>query len=142
MFGLYKKNPEDFMMHSARLINEQKAAMIIEHLTYDAAEDTHMIDFFTKNSTKEDFNRAVKVNRHMYDCVFTDSKNECDFVTELDTVTDVAVYAKLPKAFSIPAPVGDYNPDWAIAFKQGSVKHVYFIAETKGSLSSMDFRKI
>ena len=73
--------------------------------------------------------------------MFTDSSIEREFVKELDTCTDVVVYAKLPKGFSIPTPVGDYNPDWAISFKAGTVKHIYFVAETKGSMSSMDLRK-
>ncbi|MBP7492326.1 MAG: restriction endonuclease subunit R, partial [Rhodoferax sp.] len=79
---------------------------------------------------------------HIYDYVFTDSKNERDFVRELDASTEVVVYAKLPRGFFIPTPVGNYNPDWAIAFQEGKVKHVYFVAETKGSMSSMDLRKI
>ena len=58
------------------------------------------------------------------------------------TSSEVVVYAKLPRGFLIPTPVGDYNPDWAIAFKEGVVKHVYFVAETKGSMSSMELRKI
>jgi type III restriction enzyme len=84
----------------------------------------------------------VKTNLHIYDYVFTDSQNERDFVKDLDTDTKIEVYSKLPKSFSIPTPVGSYNPDWAIAFKQGSVKHIYFIAETKGSMSSMELRDI
>ena len=74
--------------------------------------------------------------------MITDSKIEREFVKELDTSTDVVVYAKLPRGFFIPTPVGDYNPDWAISFKEGAVKHVYFVAETKGSMSSMDLRPI
>jgi type III restriction enzyme len=54
----------------------------------------------------------------------------------------VVVYAKLPRGFFIPTPVGGYNPDWAIAFQEGMVKHVYFVAETKGSLSSMELRGV
>ena len=72
----------------------------------------------------------------------TDSKVERQFVTELDTSTEVVVYAKLPRGFFIPTPVGDYNPDWAIAFQEGAVKHVYFVAETKGSLSSLQLKGV
>ena len=79
---------------------------------------------------------------HIYDYVFTDSKTERHFVEQLDAGTEVAVYAKLPNSFFIPTPVGNYNPDWAIAFKQGDVKHVYFIAETKGSMSSLELREV
>lgn len=142
VFSQYRTNPEDFMQKAARLMNEQKATVIVEHIAYDPTGDTHTMDIFTQDKPKEDFSKAVKADHHIYDYVFTDSKNERDFVRELDTSTAVVVYAKLPRGFFIPTPVGNYNPDWAIAFQAGKVKHVYFVAETKGSMSSMDLRKI
>jgi len=142
VFSQYRTNPEDFMQKAARLMNEQKATVIVEHIAYDPTGDAFTTDIFTQEKAKEDFSRAVKANHHIYDYVFTDSKNERDFVKKLDASTEVVVYAKLPRGFFIPTPVGNYNPDWAIAFQQGKVKHVYFVAETKGSMSSMDLRKI
>ena len=142
VFMQYRYNPEDFMMKAAQIINEQKATMVIEHLTYSPVEDRHeLADIFTVNK-QNDFSRAVKTERHVYDYVFTDSNIEKEFVTELDKSTEVVVYAKLPKGFFIPTPVGNYNPDWAIAFEEGKVKHIYFVAETKGSMSSMELKKI
>jgi type III restriction enzyme len=142
LFSQYRTNPEDFMQKAARLINEQKATVIVEHISYDPIGDTHTIEIFTQDKLKQDFSKAVKANHHIYDYVFTDSKNERDFVQQLDASTEVIVYAKLPRGFFIPTPVGNYNPDWAIAFQEGKVKHVYFVAETKGSMSSLDLRKI
>jgi len=142
VFSQYRTNPEDFMQKAVRLMNEQKATVIVEHIAYDPTGDTHSMDIFTQDKPKEDFSKAVKANYHIYDYVFTDSDVERRFVKELDTSTEVVVYAKLPKGFFIPTPVGNYNPDWAIAFQEGKVKHVYFVAETKGSMSSMDLRKI
>jgi type III restriction enzyme len=141
VFSQYKANPEDFILKSATIINEQKATVIVEHLAYDPLEETYSIDIFTQ-AKKEDLSQGFKATRHIYDYVFTQSTNERTFVGELDASTEVVVYAKLPKAFHIPTPVGNYNPDWAIAFHAGKVKHVYFVAETKGSMSSMDLRKI
>lgn len=141
VFGQYKRNPEDFIMKAGTLINEQKATVIVEHLAYNSLEDAHSIDIFTQDK-KEDLSKGFKANRHIYDYVFTDSTNERTFVGELDASSEVVVYAKMPKTFHIPTPVGNYNPDWAIAFQAGKVKHVYFVAETKGSMSSMDLRKI
>ena len=142
VFSQYRQNPEDFMIKSARIINEQKATMVVEHLTYNPVDDRHeLTDIFTVDK-QQDFSRAIKTERHVYDYVFTDSKNEKAFVAELDKSTEVVVYAKLPKGFFIPTPVGNYNPDWAIAFKEGAVKHIYFVAETKGSMSSMELRKV
>ncbi len=142
-FSQYPTNPEDFIAKATRLINEKKATVIVEHLAYDTIAETHSLDIFTREKRTVDLSKAGdKLNRHIYDYVFTDSGNERSFVTELDAGKEVVVYAKLPKGFFIPTPVGDYNPDWAISFKEGAVKHIYFIAETKGSMSSMELREI
>lgn len=143
VFAQFKTNPESFIAEAIRLINEQKATVIIEHLAYDPVEDKFDLDIFTAGLTKQDFSKAGdKLQRHIYDYVLTDSNIERQFVKELDTSNEVVVYAKLPRGFLIPTPVGDYNPDWAISFKEGAVKHVYFVAETKGSMSSMELREI
>jgi len=143
VFAQFKTNPEHFIAEARRLINEQKATMIVEHLAYDPVEERYELDIFTAGQTKQDFSRSgAKLDRHIYDYVLTDSNIEREFVKVLDTASEVVVYAKLPRGFLIPTPVGDYNPDWAIAFKEGVVKHVYFVAETKGSMSSMELRKI
>ena len=143
VFAQFKTNPEHFIAEARRLINEQKATMIVEHLAYDPVEERYELDIFTAGQIKQDFSKSgAKLSRHIYDYVLTDSDIERKFVKELDTASEVVVYAKLPRGFLIPTPVGDYNPDWAIAFKEGVVKHVYFVAETKGSMSSMELRKI
>ncbi len=143
VFAQFKTNPESFIAEATRLINEQKATVIIEHLAYDPVEDKFDLDIFTAGQTKQDFSKAGdKLQRHIYDYVLTDSNIERTFVKELDTSSDVVVYAKLPRGFLIPTPVGDYNPDWAISFKEGAVKHIYFVAETKGSMSTMELREI
>ena len=143
VFGQYKKNPEEFITKASNLIKEQKATAIIEHLTYNPTETSYDSSIFTSEKAKIDFSNAVKADNHIYDYVFTDSQNERSFVQELDISTEVTVYAKLPSGFSIPTPVGDYNPDWAIAFtEEVGIKHLYFIAETKGSMSSLELREI
>jgi type III restriction enzyme len=143
IFAQFKYNPEHFIAEASRLINEQKATVIVEHLTYSLTDQTYDSDIFTAAQVGQDFTKAGdKLQRHIYDYVITDSNNERKFVTEMDTSKEVVVYAKLPKGFSIPTPVGDYNPDWAIAFDENKVKHIYFVAETKGSMSSMQLREI
>jgi type III restriction enzyme len=142
VFSQYKTNPEDFMRKAARIVNEQKATVIVEHLAYDPVDESYTDEIFTHAKPQGDLGKAFPATRHVYDYVFTDSQTERKFVTELDSGAEVVVYAKLPRSFFIPTPVGNYNPDWAIAFRQGEVKHVYFVAETKGSLSSLDLRRI
>lgn len=142
-FGKFRLNPEQFIAEASRLVNEQKATVIVEHLAYDALDETFDSAIFTANQSKQDLTHAGgKLSKHIYDYAVTDSKIERAFIKELDTSTEVAVYAKLPRGFFIPTPVGDYNPDWAIAFKEGSVKHVYFVAETKGSLSTLQLKGV
>ena len=141
-FAQFRVNPEDFLRTANRLITEQKATVIVEHLSYDMINDEYSSDIFTREKPKKDFSKAVKTNRHIFEYVFWDSKIEKSFVQELDADIEVVVYAKLPRSFSIPTPVGNYSPDWAIAFQEGSVKHVFFIAETKGMLSSLQLRGI
>ncbi|MFA4910788.1 MAG: DEAD/DEAH box helicase family protein [Desulfobacteria bacterium] len=142
VFSQYRQNPEDFMQKAINIINEQKATVVVEHLSYSQVEGKHELHEIFTVDKQQDFSRAIKTERHVYDYVFTDSKTERAFVTELDKSVEVVVYAKLPRGFFIPTPVGNYNPDWAIVFKEGTVKHIYFVAETKGSMSSMELRKI
>lgn len=142
VFGQFKENPEHFIAEASRIIAEQKATMVIERLAYDGLAERYDVDIFTANQTGQDFSKATtKLKRHVYDYVVTDSEIERKFVDELDASGEVVVYAKLPRGFLIPTPVGDYNPDWAISFKIGSVKHIYFVAETKGSMSSLKLRE-
>ncbi len=143
IFNQFKDNPEEFIVKAAALINEEKATAIIEHITYDMLDDRYGTDIFTDPTIKGKLGvNAMKAQKHLYDHIVYDSTGERDFATELDTNTDVAVYAKLPDGFYISTPVGKYNPDWAIAFYEGTVKHIYFVAETKGSMSSMQLRLI
>ena len=143
VFDQFRNNPEHFITEASRLISEQKAMAIIEQLSYDEVGDRFDTDIFTAAQTGQDFSRATdKLNNHIYDYCVTDSDVERRFVEELDMSTEIVVYAKLPGGFLIPTPVGDYNPDWAISFRHGSVKHIYFVAETKGSMSSMTLRRI
>lgn len=142
-FNQFKDNPEEFIIKAASLINDEKATAIIEHITYDAMDEKYGTEVFTDSTIKGRLGvNAMKTKRHLYDHVVYDSTNEMAFASELDTNKDVAVYVKLPKGFYISTPVGHYNPDWAIAFYEGRVKHIYFVAETKGSMNSMQLRLI
>lgn len=142
-FNQFKNNPEEFIIKAAALINDEKATAIIEHITYDVMDDKYGTDVFTDPTIKGRLGvNAMKAKKHLYDHIVYDSSNEQVFATELDTNTNVAVYVKLPDGFYISTPVGHYNPDWAIAFYEGTVKHIYFVAETKGSMDSMQLRLI
>ena len=142
-FNQFKTNPQDFITKAISLINTEKAATIIQHISYNAIEDRFDTDIFTETSKQILFNKAVQTDRHhIYNYVDADSEIEKNMAAELERQEDVCVYAKLPRGFYISTPVGRYNPDWAIAFKQGSVKHVYFVAETKGTMETLSLKPL
>ena len=140
---LFKNNPEEFIRKVIKLIKEQKATMIVEHITYNRTEQTYDTDIFTQEKSRQTIDKAYPAKKHILDYVFTDSKGEREFAEDLDKAEEVCVYARLPRTFQIPTPVGNYAPDWAIAFNDhAGVKHIFFIAETKGSMDSMQLKGI
>ena len=143
VFDQFKDNPEEFIIKAAALINDEKATAIIQHITYNVLDERYGTEIFTEPTIKGRLGvNVMKAQKHLYDHILYDSTNERDFATEMDVDTEVAVYVKLPDGFYISTPVGHYNPDWAIAFYEGTVKHIYFVAETKGSMSTMQLRGI
>ncbi|MDC1100690.1 DEAD/DEAH box helicase family protein [Methylophilaceae bacterium] len=140
-FGLFKENPEEFIINISKLIEEEIGNTVIKHLSYDYLSEKYDNALFTSNAEKINVEDSEnKLNKHVFDYVKTDSQVERKFVQQLDISNEVVVYSKLPSGFSIPTPVGNYNPDWAIAFDQNHTKHVYFVAETKGSMKSLELK--
>lgn len=143
VFDQFVYNPEEFIIKASDLINDEKATAIVQHITYNMLDERYDTKIFTEPTIKGRLGvNAMKAQRHLYDHIIYDSTNERDFASDMDTSADVAVYVKLPDSFYIATPVGKYNPDWAIAFYEGAVKHIYFVAETKGSMSSLQLRSI
>ncbi len=143
VFDQFKINPEDFIIKASNIINEQKATVIIEHITYNKINEVFDTSIFTEPTLKGQLGlNAVETNKNLYNYVITDSNIEKDFAKNLDASTEVAVYVKLPSGFFINTPVGKYNPDWAIAFNEGKIKHIYFVAETKGDMSTLQLKDI
>ncbi len=143
VFNQFKSNPEDFILKASNIINDQKATVIIQHIAYNKLEAAYDTTVFTEPTMKGQLGvNAMTASKHLYDHVLYDSSGERNFASDLDASKEVAVYVKLPGGFYISTPVGKYNPDWAIAFNEGNVKHIYFVAETKGSMQSMQLREI
>ncbi len=136
-FDMFKLNPEDFIIKVAQIIEEEKATTFIQSITYDTSGE-YDTEIFTINNFKGKLEEdIIEVKKHIYDYLKFDSRIEKAFARDLES-GDIIVYAKLPSKFKIPTPAGYYNPDFAILFKKE--KTIYFIAETKGSLKSMELR--
>ena len=141
-FALFKSNPEEFISKVIKTIKEQKATMIVECIRYNTIDDTYDSTIFTNEKHSSTYERAIPANKSIMEYVFPDSNGEKEFAEALEKATEVCVYAKLPRSFQIPTPVGNYAPDWAISFEKDKVKHVVFVAETKGSMDSMMLRPV
>lgn len=141
---MFRINPEEFIKNVSRLIKEEMSDVIIEHITYNKTSNEYDSTIFTKEKISRELDKAyTKENtKHIQNYVFYDSDVEKRFAKDLDIAEDVSVFAKLPRSFTIPTPLGDYAPDWAIAFKDSKdIKHIFLIAETKGSLD-VELKKI
>ena len=136
--NMFKRNPEEFISKTIRLVNDEKAELVAENITYQTTSGIYDKKIFTAEKSGQSFDKAFLAAKSIQDYVFTDGTAtdsiEMRFAKALDAADEVCVYAKLPKGFAIPTPVGMYSPDWAIAFNKGTVRYIYFIAETKGSL--------
>jgi len=139
---MFRNNPEEFIKNVIKIIKEEKATMIVEHISYNRIDDVYDSTIFTNEKHAKSIDKAYSSIKGVMNYVFFDSDKERGFAEDLDAATEVCVYAKLPRSFKIPTPVGDYAPDWAIAFNKGSVKHVFFVAETKGTMDSMELKGV
>lgn len=144
--AMFRNNPEEFIGNVSRLIRDEKATMIVDHISYNKLDETYDSDIFTREKHGRPLGKAYFPKKSIQDYIFIDGyaeeSTEKKFAKALDEAAEVCVYAKLPRAFQIPTPVGNYSPDWAIAFREGTVKHIYFIAETKGSMDSMQLKAV
>ena len=140
-FLLFRKNPEEFISRCSRLINEVKASLIINNIVYHKTAERHDAKTVFTND-KHALRNSELLKKHIYDYLTSDSAIEADFALALENSVEVVVYAKLPASFYISTPVANYSPDWAIVFDKDKVRHIYFVAETKGSDSDMDLREI
>jgi len=140
---LFKNNPEEFIRNVVKGIREQKATMIVDHITYNqtVAEPYDSTIFVPER--RLNINKAIELSKHITPYVAYDSEGEKKFAEALNGATEVLIFAKLPRKLKIPTPVGNYAPDWAIVFEEGcGIRHIFFVAETKGSLEGLELRGV
>ncbi len=139
---LFKNNPEEFIRKVIKTIREEKATMIVDHITYNPTNAEPYDSTIFVPDRRLDINKALELSKHITPYVSYDSEGERNFANALQGANEVLIFAKLPRKLKIPTPVGNYAPDWAIVFEDGAVKHIFFVAETKGSLDSMELRGV
>lgn len=134
-FAKYKLNPESFIFQISNIINSIKAQNIVSHIIYNKLDEVWDEDAIFVDSDIQGIigQNVFDAKKHLYDKVKVDSNVEKSFAEDLDVHQNVEMYVKLPGGFFINTPVGKYNPDWAIVLNEVNKKHIYFIAETKGT---------
>lgn len=139
---LFKNNPEEFIRKVIKIIREEKATMIVDHITYNPTNADPYDSTIFVPERRLNINKALELSKHITPYVAYDSDGERNFANALQGADEVLIFAKLPRKLKIPTPVGNYAPDWAIVFEKGKVRHVFFVAETKGSLEGMELRGV
>jgi len=146
-FEQYSQSPEDFIIKAGDIIDGRKISAVTKGITYHTM--TPKSQMYSQAIFEDQELRgcididALESEKALYDLIVVDSLGtEMEFAKELEKHEEVEVYTKLPRSFYINTPAGRYNPDWAIVFREGTVSHVYFVAETKGSESMLQLREI
>ena len=140
-FSMFQLNPEEFLLKAGTILNNAKAEAILRNITYDKLDAVYDTDIFLSSAPRGRLGQnAMPVSRCIYDYLIYDSQREQKFARQMEENEAVAMYVKLPKSFFISTPVGRYSPDWAVVLREGTGKHIYFVAETKGSRDAMELR--
>lgn len=130
----FKKNPQEYMQQTAKLINKVMSLMIIDGIKYTKINDSYSQELF-KNDELFGYleTNMVEAQHSVYDHIIYDSDIEKEFALRLDKDPEVKLYTKLPGWFKINTPLGSYNPDWAVMLDKDGETKMYFVVETKGT---------
>jgi type III restriction enzyme len=131
---LFKKNPQRYMEQVAQIITAKMRLMIVDGIKYtkigndeyyaqELFESEELIGYLSKN--------MMESKKSVYEYVVYDSANEEKFARSFENNSKVKLYAKLPGWFTIPTPLGSYNPDWAVLIDADGRDKLYFVLETK-----------
>lgn len=146
----FLKNPYDYIQMVKNSIKEVLAKTVIEGVLYEKLPgEVYELREFQSDSQKEEkrfINNLYEIKnkqKSITDKLTLDSSNEVNFAKYLDNKEDVKLFLKLPAKFTIPTPVGNYNPDWAIVKESDGQEKIYMVRETKsGSMYDSEKTKI
>ncbi len=138
----FKRNPQHFIEFAAQVVNRCKQQVLVDGIKYRRIGDEHYYaqELFEKKELTGYLKNMLNTEKSVYEQVLNESATEAKFADQLEKNDAVRVYAKLPGWFRVPTPLGSYNPDWALLAEQDEGQRLYFVVETKGSLSGSDLR--
>ncbi len=138
----FKRNPQQFIEFAEQAINRCKQGVLVDGIKYQRLGDEHYYaqELFENEDLTGYLKNMLDATKSVYEQVVYQSGIEASFADELEKNTAVKVYAKLPGWFSVPTPLGSYNPDWAVLIDSDDGERLYFVVETKGSSFASDLR--
>ncbi len=133
------ENPNEFATVAVRIVKEKLADQLVEGIQYGKINQWYeMTQFDVEIEGWTDY--LVPAKHTIYDHVICDSDVERQFVEDLEHRDDVKLYVKLPSWFTVPTPIGGYNPDWAIVMEDRDAHSdptgkplLYLVRETKST---------
>jgi len=137
------KNPQLFMDMCIKTINSKLSELVVDGIKYEKIGSNNYDMMLLEEKDFEtylddNFYKVVDSSKTIHEnYIPLDSSVESQFAKDCETSEQIELYFKLPTWFKIPTPIGNYNPDWAVVFK--NEKKIYFVAETK---STTDLSKL
>ena len=139
----FKRNPQQFIDLAAQAINRCKRLALVDGVKYQRLGDEYYYaqELFGQEELTGYLKSMISdTQKSVYDQVVYDSDIEKSFADQMENSTEVKMYAKLPGWFTVPTPLGSYNPDWAVLVERDDGERLYFVVETKASLFASDLR--
>ena len=138
------KNPQQFIELAAETINNCKSQVIVGGVKYHSIGDASYFaqELFRQEELVGYLRNMIDAEKSVYERVIYDSSTERSFADELEKNRAIKVYAKLPNWFTVPTPLGSYNPDWAILIDDDASERLYLVVETKGSRQPYSHRPV
>ena len=141
--GDFKRNPQQFIELAAEAINRCKRLAVVDGIKYQRLGDEHYYaqELFEQEELTGYLKNLLASEKSVYEQVVYDSETEAAFANQLEKNLAIKVYAKLPGWFTVPTPLGSYNPDWAVLVEKDGNERLYFVVETKSGLFADDLRE-
>jgi len=136
----FKRNPQEFIDLAAEAVNRCKRLAIVDGIKYQRLGDAQYYaqELFEQEELTGYLKNLLDARKSVYEQVVYDSDTEAAFADQLEKNTAIKVYAKLPGWFTVPTPLGGYNPDWAVLVEEEGQERLYFVVETKGTMLFAD----
>ena len=138
----FKRNPQQFIELAGQAINNCKRQALVEGIKYQRLGDEHYYaqELFETEELTGYLRNMLDADKSVFEKVVYESEVEAAFADQLEKDTAVKIYAKLPGWFTVPTPLGSYNPDWAVLIDTEEGERLYFVVETKGDLFPVALR--